>query len=141
METLSEREYFEAVIRTQKAQILSLKLLNTIRTSIVLPFLVEIPQQLVKLLLKGANDSIEFADKGTCRDVIIRIWPVVYHLLECERIKREIDRLEDLEFVLSCGAFIDERNDNLSLIGFQIVDVHKVIGEVVCPMLFEYNRE
>lgn len=103
--------------------------------------MIEIPQQLVKLLLKGANDSIEFVDKETCRDVIIRIWPVVYHLLECERIKREIDRLEDLEFVLSCGAFMDERNEDLSFLCFNIVDFHKVIGEVVCPMLFEYNRE
>ena len=114
------------------------------------------------LLSYGADDSIEYEDQGSCGDVIIRKWGHgVYDRVEHEKIARriryEISQMDEVEHVLCCAALLEEGNeeeekegggsfndDSLSTFfsscAIEVVDFHKVFGELVTPMMFEYYR-
>ena len=117
---------------------------------------------LVTLLSFGADDSIEYKDQGTCRDVILRRWgDGVYDRVEHERtarrIRYEISQMDEVDHVLCCAALLEEGNeeeekegggsfnvDSLSTFfsscAIEVVDFHKVFGELVAPKMFAYDR-
>jgi hypothetical protein len=85
----------------------------------------------------GLLDSDQFVEKYrgavTCRDVIIRRWGEgVYRLTERERLERMSQEVEEMEF----NFVVAEKKDD-----HEILDFEKVIGENVCPMLFDFTRD
>jgi len=139
LETISEREYLNIVCVKKKAQFNSLKLLFCISQRFLFPLQewgynpnVGWRAEIARLLFSGVDDSIEYQDGRSCRDVLILISPEIYDLVEILRIEREIDDIKRLESVLRYVALVDENH--------QIDNFHKVFGEFVFPMLFKYNR-
>jgi ankyrin repeat protein len=108
-------------------------------------------QIVVKLLSYGADDSMNFVKYGlldsdqfdekypgavTCRDVIIRRWGEgIYRLAERERLERMSQEVEEIELFLYNLVVAEKKDDH------EILDFEKVIGENVCPMLFDFTRD
>jgi len=140
---------------------------NTENSGLDDSFFVEI---VVKLLSYGADDSMNFVEYGlldsdefvekyrgavTCRDVIIRRWGEgVYRLAERERLERMSQEVEEMELFLY-NLVVAEKKDDHEILDFaeneildfvekddhEILDFEKVIGENVCPMLFDFTRD
>ena len=110
-----------------------------------------IERQIVLLLSYGADDSIAFTDRSTCRELLI--WLIsdkltesdLYQQAEVERTKRKIRSIQDMEEVLNCVVKEDKPKpffDNfLGDCSDNVLDWERVFGERICPFLFEYNRK
>ena len=121
----------------------------------------------VSLISYGTDDSIEYSNGESCRDVIIRRWgPGVYDRVESEilmrKIRYDICQMEEVEHVLSCvvlaleGNKQEKKNDCVDIddndsssedvssffvsLLEEVLDADRVIGEIVCPIMFNYDR-